>query len=177
MFLFEIWIFSLNSGRDLRVAFPAVALLFHLVPFLSSTQDIYASVQSRSCSSFIHVFPILFYCFFWFPVANCIKLLFSTETAAVSSTCNLSNPATKFSRYCLCNAALCGSSLAAYSVSWILIKCFLALRARFKLLEVAGCKQRETVTLRALPPVIWKQGDQLSLLPASWEADGLWKGW
>lgn len=166
----------LNSGRDLRVAFLPVAPRFHLVPGLSSTQDFYASVRSHSHSSFIHVFPILFCCFsgsLLLIASNCV----SAETAAVSSTCNLSNPSTKFNCYCICNAALRGSSLAAYNVSWILIEGFLALRARFKLLEVAGCKRRETVTLRALPPVIWKQGDQLSLLPASWEADGLWKGW
>lgn len=84
----------LNSGRELSVAFPPVTLLFHLVPVLSSTQDFfYASVRSRSCSSFIHVFPVLLCCF-----SSSLLLIASNhasaETAAVSSTCNLSNPST-----------------------------------------------------------------------------------
>lgn len=131
----------------------------------SCSQDFCASVQSCSCSSFIHGFPLLLCCFsssLLLIASNCV----SAETAAVSSTCNLSNPSTKFNCSCICNTALCGCSLAAYSVSWILIKCSLALQARFKLLEVAGCRHRETVTRRILLPVIWKQGAQLSLLPA-----------
>lgn len=137
-------------------------------------QGFYAPVQSRSCSNFIRVLLVLFCCF------SCSWLLIasnhiSTETAAVSSTCNLSNLSTKFNCYCICNAALYSCSLAALNVSWVLIKFYLMLCARFKLLEVAGCKHRETVTRRALPPAIGKQGDQLSPLPAGRAADKLRK--
>ena len=116
----------LNSGREFRVTFPPIALLFHLVPVLSSTQYFYASLWSCSCSSFIHVFLVLLCCFSSSLLLIALNRV-STETAAVSSTCNLSNPFTKFNCYCICNAALCGCSLAACNVSWILIKCFLAL--------------------------------------------------
>lgn len=56
-----------------------------------------------------------------------------------------------------------------------MIKFYLVLCARFKLLEVAGCKHGETVTQRALPPAIGKLGDQLSPLPAGRAADELQK--
>lgn len=78
----------LNSGKELRVAFPPVTLLFHLIFVLSSTQDFDASVRSHSSFSFIRVFPVLLGCFsssFLLIASNCI----SAETAAVSPTCNL----------------------------------------------------------------------------------------
>jgi len=116
----------LSRGRELRVVFVPVTLLSHLVPVLSSTQGFYTSVRTHCCSSFIHVFLVLLCCF-----SSSLLLIasnrVSAETAAVSSTCNLSNPTTKFSCYCICNAALCGFPLAACDVSWILIKCFLTL--------------------------------------------------